>query len=446
MNELDNIDVYGPGTSYDYDGGELNNVDIPGYSGDSGNSDYAWDYNWDNYDNDSTQNQDTSSGDYNTGTNNDPNSGGNPNATPAPKPPASKIILTKKVKPGQIHTQRVAALRDHNQLATFVSQLMVNGVAVGTVTFSNPQIDANGVEIYTVLTVEVFYDSPVAITNVVLNEIDDRDSQNFTNSSTNGVTIDITGDVSNYPTLGLVEFVLPMNETEDLEIIATRNIDESKLEKKDPCVVAKELTTIATNPIYQKAVKDIKTAAAADGFEHAITLGKSSAGQVIATPMSQGTKSSVTIDYSIPGAFTRIHNHPSENSHSVQDLYNTVVLNNMFPNFNSGFVLAGNDVYVAAVTDLTAAQVFANKYIIKPTASDPAFFLKFISDEIADAWNDMDTYLPEGKTKAVAFVANKYNAGITFFKQNNNGDFYPLITKEVKQSNGSRTFNLIPCI
>lgn len=443
----DNFEFHFDSNDYDdlaYYDGELNSVGVDAWTG-GGSSDNSWDYAslyWD-FDTNNYIESGSPFHDY-SGTNTNTDSSGNPGGTPAPKPPASKIILTKKVKPGQIHTQRVAALRDHNQPATFVSQLMVNGVAVGTVTFSNPQIDANGVEIYTVLTVEVFYDSPVAITNVVLNEIDDRDSQNFTNSSTNGVTIDITGDISNYPTLGLVEFVLPMNETEDLEIITTRNIDESKLEKKDPCVVAKELTVMSNNQTYKKAVEDIKKAAA-DKVEHSITLGKNDVGEITAAPMLHGVAGSVKVNEKWERAFTVLHNHPSGSAPSAGDILALTEFKTRNNNFDTCFALGG-EMYAIAITDLAAAQIFSAKYLANKAPDDDNEYPEFMTNEILAVWEKMDSYNFEAQAKAKAFIVNKYNGGITFFKQNNNGVFYPLTTKEIKQANGIKTYTLIPCI
>lgn len=223
------------------------------------------------------------------------------------------------------------------------------------------------------------------------------------------------------------------------------NNDSTRPETKDPCIVAKELTTLGSSPFFQKAVQDIKNTPDFYAREYSIPLGKNKGGQIYAGTMNPGEKSSVELNHYIQGFFTDLHNHPSYNSHSASDLYNITVLNKLYPDYKGGVVLAGNEVYVAVVTDLAAAQIFAAKYINKPIADIPASYTDSIRDEISKTFNNMDSYLTEAHTKAKAIVLDKYNAGITFFKQGTNNVFYPLKMKEVKQADGSKKYTLIPC-
>ena len=50
----------------------------------------------------------------------------------------------------------------------------------------------------------------------------------------------------------------------------------------------------------------------------------------------------------------------------------------------------------------------------------------------------------EGRTTAIAFILDKYNAGIVVLKQDSNGNFNPIKTEENIQ-NGVKTYTPKPC-
>ncbi|WP_343589343.1 hypothetical protein [Flavobacterium sp.] len=322
--------------------------------------------------------------------------------------------------------------------------LIVSGQKVGTVTFSEPQRDANGVDIYSKMTVEVFYNSPVAITNITF---DDPETSTYEGSqhSTNGNLKIAEIDLSFYQTLGIINFSAPINEEEN--IIFTGSIaaaNDSQTNVKDPCIVAKELTSLAANQTYQKAVVNIKTAAV-DKLEHSITLGKTN-GQITASAMENGLPGEVYVTSNWPGAFTVLHNHPNNTPPSGGDIYAIARLNKNNSNFYSCFAIAGGEMYAIAITDLAAAQEFSARYLVNRAPGDDGEYPEFMTNEIMIVWRRMKSYTVESEAKAKAFVVNKYNAGITFFKQNGDGIFYPLTLKEKTESNGSKSYSLIPCI
>lgn len=305
----------------------------------------------------------------------------------------------------------------------------MNGVVVGTVTFSTPLRDSNGIDIYSKMTIEVFSHCPIAITTITF---DNPQTSTYEGSqhSTDGNRDKALTDFSMYQNLGIMNFTAA----------------NSQDDKKDPCVIAKQLTTLGENPVLQKAVQDIRNTPDFYGREYSIALGKNTSGQIYAGTMNPGKENSVVLNYNIQGFFVDLHNHPSYGSHSAIDLYNITVLSRLYPDYNGGLVLAGNEVYAAVVTDLAAAQAFVSKYVIKPTPENPlSSYTESLNDEIMSVWEKMDFYLTEAQTKAKNVVLNKYNAGVTFFKQNDKGLFYPLITKETKQPNGTKKYSLIPC-
>lgn len=437
-------------SGFDFNGiNDLSGVDVQAWAGNgNSSSDYAWaeNGNWIDYNGSpgtGNNNYNDNNGNYNTNpSNTDSGSGG---GSGGDKQTLSEIVLTKTVRPGQVHTQRIKVLRDEqNRLEIFVSQIIVNGLVIGTVTFSNPQKE-NGVEFYSKLTIEVYSNSPIAISSITPNTNEDRDYTKISSGSTQGVNQVVQGDINVYQSLGIIKFDVPINESEDLVITGSTTLTKVPTETKAPCIVAKELTVLANNQTYKKAVEDIKIAAS-DGLEHSITFGKNSSGQFITTTMVQGDKTSVAGNYNIQGAFASLHNHPNYTTHSGMDLHNIVFLNNLYPKFNNGLVLAGKEyVYAAVITDLAAAQTFVAKYLIDPKSNTPAHYPEVMRKEMTKVFNNMNSYSMESQTISKAFVLDKYNAGITFFKQNTKGEFYPLIAKEISQTNGSKIYTLIPC-
>lgn len=162
---------------FDFNGmNDLNNVDVYASAGDS-NDNYASEFWYRDYDIPANGNPDY----YNNGV---PKSGGNSggnsgegsgNGANAPK--VSVIVLTKPVAPGQEHSQAVKVLKDQNRPDVFISQILVKGMVIGTVTFSNPQKE-NGREIYTKMTVYAYSTSPLTITSITSNPNGDKDYSN----------------------------------------------------------------------------------------------------------------------------------------------------------------------------------------------------------------------------------------------------------------------------
>lgn len=426
------------------DGEQLNEVPINAYDPPP---DFAWDYNWDNYGNDTTPHTDNPDNEpyYNGGDH--PNGGGGGTGNGGNRQTASKVKLNRKVKPGETHTQEVKVIRDPNtSTEKKVVDLIINGEKVGTVTFSEPVRDANGVDIYSKMTVEVFPTCPIAITDITF---DNPETSKFadSNRSTNGNLDKAETDLSLYQILGIINFTAPVNEEENL--IITGNITaatDAPTNKKDPCAVAKELTTLGTSPVFQKAVQDIGNTPDLHSVEHSISLGKNSSGQIFATDMKPGDEIKVVVNYSIQGFFANLHNHPNSSIHSGKDLYNITFFNKFYPNYIGSLVLPNKEeVYAAVVTDLAAAQAFAAKYLTDPITKESAHYPDFMRKEMSQVFKTMNSYSIESESRAKAFVFSRYNSGITFFRQNNDGTFYPLLLKETKQTNNSKRYTLIPC-
>jgi len=211
-----------------------------------------------------------------------------------------------------------------------------------------------------------------------------------------------------------------------------------------PCETASITTALSKDGIYISAKALIQTAAA-DGFEHSITLGKDANGAINQAPMNSGNQQyQVSTNYTWPRATAALHNHPNNTPLSAGDIYASVRLNEKSSNFTTSFVLTNGETYGIVVTSLALAQAFVKTY---PADQLPGYNPEFpdvIFDQMLNLVDNLGSSI-EGRTTAMAFVLDKYNAGITLLKQDGSGDFKPIKTQETTQLNGSKTYTSIPC-
>jgi hypothetical protein len=214
-------------------------------------------------------------------------------------------------------------------------------------------------------------------------------------------------------------------------------------EEKDPCLVAKNVSVDAQSSIFSSAKTSIETASL-DGLEHSITLGRDASGTITQAPMNNGTSNYLVLtNTSWSGAFAALHNHPGNTPLSAGDIYASVKLNVQSSNFTTTFVLTDGEVYGIVITNLAAAQIFVKTYPADQLPQQSPEFPKQIFDEIENLKPDMG-YGIEGRTTAIAFILDKYNAGIVVLKQDSNGNFNPIKTEENIQ-NGVKTYTPKPC-
>jgi hypothetical protein len=212
----------------------------------------------------------------------------------------------------------------------------------------------------------------------------------------------------------------------------------------DPCSAGKTTTVIAKDSNYTSAINSIMTASA-DGNEHGITLGKDAYGNITKAPMKDGGTSSVPVNTTWPGAFAALHNHPTETTISG-DIYTAVTLNAQNDNFTSSFIVfPDGSTYSIVVTDLAAAKAFVANYPADQLPNANKEFPDSIFYEIEDLKPYMG-YSMEDKITAMGFVLNKHNAGITLLKQDIFGTFNPLMTNEITQPDGTKTYSPKNCI
>ncbi|TDE06661.1 hypothetical protein [Flavobacterium hiemivividum] len=212
----------------------------------------------------------------------------------------------------------------------------------------------------------------------------------------------------------------------------------------DPCTTAKAATSISQDSNYLSAKASIITASA-DGLEHSITLGKDADGKITQAPMNNGTSQYlVATNTSWTGAFAALHNHPNNTPLSAGDIYASVKLNVKSSNFTTTFVLTDGEVYGIVVTDFAAAQAFVAAYPADQLPGYSPEFPDFIYNQLQDLVTPMGSSI-DGKTEAIAFVLDKYNAGITLLKRDSDGEFKPIKPQETTHPDGSKTYTSTPC-
>ncbi|PWA11559.1 hypothetical protein [Flavobacterium laiguense] len=210
---------------------------------------------------------------------------------------------------------------------------------------------------------------------------------------------------------------------------------------KNPCDAAKLITTDSKDSKYLSAKSSILAANAT--LEHSITLGKDVSNQITHAPMNNGGTNDVKVNETWAGAFASLHNHPNNTPLSTGDIYNAVTLNNKNSNFTTSFVLIDGETYAIVVTNLVEANAFVKAYPADENPPYPPEFPDAIFNEILEVRSKLGESI-EARTSAIAFALNSHNSGISLMKQDNNGEFYPLIIKKTTQ-NGTDTYNLTSC-
>lgn len=206
----------------------------------------------------------------------------------------------------------------------------------------------------------------------------------------------------------------------------------------DPCEDAKpgadKATSFSQNSTYNTAKSNIQ-AAASDGNEHGISFGKNTNGVIITSTMSNGGDHSGTVG-NVDNVFADLHNHPGNSPPSSGDFYGFIDRASAHNTYETRYVVTPNGtVYALVVTNLQAAQAFNTTH---PRVNNPGYEPGF-PDGIVDEINEMKGFYGATDEMAMAFILEKYNTGIALLKQDSNGNFKRLNTKETTV-NGQKNY------
>ncbi|MBG6061036.1 hypothetical protein IWX83_000810 [Flavobacterium sp. CG_9.1] len=214
-------------------------------------------------------------------------------------------------------------------------------------------------------------------------------------------------------------------------------------EKEDPCLVAKNISSDAQSSIFLSAKTSIEIASS-NGLEHSITLGRDASGNITQSPIRTGGQNAVAVNTSWTGAFASIHNHPNNTQLSAGDIYSSIKLNTMNSDFTTSYIMTNGQVYAIVISDLALAQAFEATY---PADQLPGFnpeFPDILFNQLQALVTSMGSSI-DGRTEAIAFLLNQYNAGITLLKQNSIGEFDPIKPEETTNYDGTKSYATKPC-
>jgi hypothetical protein len=209
--------------------------------------------------------------------------------------------------------------------------------------------------------------------------------------------------------------------------------------QNDPCADAQpganKATSLSQNATYQSTKSTIRSMAS-DGLEHGVSFGKDANGNVITSSISTGndhTASNGTVD----NRFADMHNHPSDLPPSSGDLYGFIDLALAKSNYESRYIVTPNGtVYALVVTNRQQAQTFNTNY---PRVPNPGYEPGF-PDALVDEFNELKGWYHATDEMAMAYILEKYNAGVALVKQDANGNFKALNTDESVDANGTKTY------
>jgi hypothetical protein len=202
----------------------------------------------------------------------------------------------------------------------------------------------------------------------------------------------------------------------------------------DPCEEANASTEAATalskTTKFNSALKEIQKSFSIDGKEHVVAFGKDDYRNIIISSVNMGQRTNGTVP-KIPDAFADLHNHPDNHPPDAGDLYGLIDINNKKNNYDTRFVITQNKtIYALVVTDPAAAAIFNVKYprdLTGCSGCSPKF-----PEAIVDEFREMKYGYGCTDEMALAFILEKYNAGMSLLKQDSIGRFNKLRTSVSK--------------
>ena len=163
-----------------------------------------------------------------------------------------------------------------------------------------------------------------------------------------------------------------------------------------------------------------------DSKEHAIAFGRDLNSKVICSGITNGNVISGNIP-AITRAFADIHNHPNDTPPDAGDFYGLIDINRNNSEYDTRFVITkSHTVYALLVTDHLAAEAFNINYQRQMPAfagGPPGFPINMVDEFREIKYNHNCT-----DEMAMAFILEKYDAGVSLLKQDGEGVFRKLVT------------------
>ncbi|SDC36203.1 hypothetical protein [Niabella drilacis] len=210
---------------------------------------------------------------------------------------------------------------------------------------------------------------------------------------------------------------------------------------------AAEATALSGTAVYQSGATEIYRAAH-DQKEHAVSFGKDTNGNIVRSALYNGSFNSTPVPY-IENRFADLHNHPENRPPSSGDLYHFIDQATAANGHYQKFIVLPNGVqYALVLIYAQAAQTFNTRFprtrgildTIAQIQYQPTF-PRLLVDEI----NQLKGWGGATEEAAMAFILQKYDAGIALLKKDNKGNFRKIYTVEQKYRSGTRAYIAYSC-
>lgn len=208
-------------------------------------------------------------------------------------------------------------------------------------------------------------------------------------------------------------------------------MENTAVSNDNPCAVVKpyayNTTLFSTTFHYQTALQQMVGKIEADpAHEFIVSFGRDTLGQVMVSPIAMGNKSNAVVPAVLNG-FADLHNHPKHTPPSSGDLYGLLMKNRRNSQYTTRYILADvNAVYALVVTDTIAACNFLKNYAPQQAPG----FSPLFPDELLNEYREIKHRFGVSEELAMAYLLEKYAAGVVLMKQNGKSDFVVIRTSK----------------
>lgn len=238
----------------------------------------------------------------------------------------------------------------------------------------------------------------------------------------------------------LVPFLLFSFFTISLRVLA-QNVSEydrypaDTAASADLCQLARPMI-IKANDFYNSvqfrtALAGIQEAIAKNQLrEYTVSFGQDSIGNVIVSSVLEGNHSNSRLPL-VRNGFADFHSHPKNTPPSSGDVYGLLMKNKKSGEYTMRYVVTNQGtIFVLAVIDTVAARTFLERY---PPQQMPGYSPLF-PDALLDEYRELLYRYKLPEEFVMAFMLEKYAAGLVLLKQQLNGAFELLRTRSVNES------------
>ncbi|MGJ7033110.1 hypothetical protein [Niabella hirudinis] len=216
---------------------------------------------------------------------------------------------------------------------------------------------------------------------------------------------------------------------------------------KDVDAAATKATALSVTTVYKSGTADIYQAAH-DKKEHAVSFGRDTEGNIVRSGLYNGTSNNTPVPY-IENRFADLHNHPENRPPSSGDLYHFIDQVAAANGHYQKFIILPNGVqYALVLINAKAARTFNTRFPrirgIRDTIAQIQYQPTF-PGPLVNEINQLKGWSGATEEAAMAFILQKYSAGVALLKKDDKGRFRKVYTIEQKHKDGTRTYMAYTC-